>query len=419
MSGISFSIYFEINDLNYTQFCSQVQSTSSISFNYENSNWTPIVYTSQPTFQNSLYVPPPESYAYYNLTPFSVQSISTIPYNSDASSRTLPIIYQINYNFLSTDLTSNIQSQLYDLLNVYNSILGSSITILTTSQQNTNYNSINYLVSNFCTNSQEMDDSICSSSSLNFPNLKLTTAPCINPYSNCDTSWNNYCFNDMNYDSEECLNYYQNSYTNNSINPNIRDKLSSLCSSIYNSNTTQSETFWDVCSCFLPDTVYEKFQDEYKLTGLTLGPQQCWYPRCMLSNSIKPSQSPNCPNSTVTTCLQNSYNDLIDDDGNIDDNTFNISQAIGSCSSQSSSTSSGNGGSSSGGNGTNSSNTSSSGNSVSPSSSGKVWKTIIIIISLVVAALLTYFFIKYLKKKIPTTTNNNKQNSKTLNSVKK
>lgn len=398
--SINLTIYFEINDTNYLSYCSQVEeSISGLSFNYDNLIYVPTAYTSQPTIQNSIYIPPVSlSYAYYNVAPFTASSSDkTIMIYSPEGQTTLPLVYQVSYNLLTSDLTSNIQSQLYDLLYVYNGILGSTFTILTSSDQNMNNSSFNSLVSNFCANSQLMSSSLCNSSSLTFSNLNLEKAPCIDPYSNCYTAWNNFCFNDMNYDSEECLNYYQNSYNNNELSPNVSDGLSNICTSIYNSNTTQSETFWDVCSCFLPDEVYENFLNQYKLTGLTLGSPQCWYPRCMLSNSIKPLQSPICPNSTVTNCLQNSYNDLIDEDGNIDDNTLNISQDISSCTTQTSSSTNGN--SSGGGNNTNSQ--SSSNTNTPPSTSNSDTSTIIVIVIIVIVLviLIGWGFYHYFENK--------------------
>lgn len=336
MSELILTIYFEINESNYQSYCSKVQNNSSkLSFKEKNNLYVPTVYKSEPSFRNNLYIPPPGSYAYYNLSPLSVYSITNITTPSGQTSRTLPIVYEVKYILLSTDLKSSIKGQIDDFLNVYNSVLGSTFSILTSSQSNTSNINFQNLISNFCQNSNLMGSNLCSSETLGFSNIKIVKSPCIDPYTDCQDSWNNYCFNDMNFDSEECINYYQNSYDGNLINHNVSNKLVDFCQSLYDSNTTQSETFWNTCACFMPDSVYTKFLEDYKLTGLTLGSPQCWYPKCMLSNSIKPEQSPKCPNSTVSTCMQNSYTDLVDEDGNIDDNTLNINQVISRCTAQS------------------------------------------------------------------------------------
>lgn len=403
MSEIILKIYFEINDTNYQSFCTKVQSDNKLSFHENNYIWVPTVYKSEPSYKNNLYIPPPESYAYYDLAPLSIYSITNIT-TPEGEKPTLPIIYEIMYILISTDLKSSIKGQIKDFLNVYNSILGSTFSILTDNESNTSNVSMNNLISNFCTNTNSMGSTLCNSETLGFSNIKLVKSPCIDPYTNCQDSWNNYCFNDMNFDSEECINYYQNSYNGNLINHNVSNKLVDFCKSLYESNTTQSESFWDTCACFLPDSVYTKFLEDYKLTGLTLGSPQCWYPKCMLSNSIKPEQSPRCPNSTVSTCMQNSYTDLIDQNGNIYDNTLNINQVISKCTAQSGSSNNGssskNSGSSNNGGSTNTSSaggtTDNNPSSVNSSSTLLYWLIPVIIIILGIIILL---IIKFRKKK--------------------
>ena len=39
---------------------------------------------------------------------------------------------------------------------------------------------------------------------------------------------------------------YSKSYENNQLNANIKNGLLNICSSIYNSNTTPPENFWEV-----------------------------------------------------------------------------------------------------------------------------------------------------------------------------
>ena len=335
MSEVILTIYFEINSSNYQKYCSKQQNNSSnLSFQENNDIYVPTVYNSEPSFKSNLYIPPLGTYAYYDVAPLTVYSINNITTPTGQTPPTLPIVYKVEYILLSTDLKSNIKGQIEDFLNVYNSVLGSTFSILTSNQSNTSNVNFNNLISNFCLNSNLMGSGLCSSETLGFSNIKIIKSPCVNPYTNCQDSWNNYCFNDMNFDSQECINYYQSSYDGNVMNHTVSNKLANLCQSLYESNTTQSETFWDTCACFMPDSVYTKFLEDYKLTGLTLGSPQCWYPKCMLSNSIKPEQSPKCPDSTVSVCMQNSYTDLVDEDGNIDDNTLNINQVIRKCTAQ-------------------------------------------------------------------------------------
>lgn len=431
MSEVILTIYFEINESNYQKYCTEVQNSSKLSFTEKNNLYVPTVYTSEPSFTNNLYIPPPGSYAYYDLAPLTVYSIKNITTPSGQTSRTLPIVYEVEYILLSTDLKSSIKGQIDDFLNVYNSVLGSTFSILTSSQSNTSNINFQNLISNFCKNSNLMGSNLCSSETLGFSNIKIIKSPCIDPYTNCQDSWNNYCFNDMNFDSEECINYYQNSYDGNLINHNVSNKLVDLCQSLYDSNTTQSETFWNTCACFMPDSVYTKFLEDYKLTGLTLGSPQCWYPKCMLSNSIKPEQSPKCPNSTVSVCMQNSYTDLVDEDGNIDDNTLNINQVISKCTAQTgssnnsgSSNSSGSSNNSSTGGDPSSNNSSSGGDSssnnnpIQQSSSILKWLIPLIIVIIVIIILGIIYIRRREKGDIGNTTTNSSQNITNQNSKK-
>ena len=89
MSELILTIYFEINESNYQKYCSKVQNNSSkLSFKEKNNLYVPTVYKSEPSFRNNLYIPPPGSYAYYNLSPLSVYSITNITTPSGQTSRT-------------------------------------------------------------------------------------------------------------------------------------------------------------------------------------------------------------------------------------------------------------------------------------------------------------------------------------------
>ena len=58
----------------------------------------------------------------------------------------------------------------------------------------------------------------------------LSESPCTNPYSNCSEGWGNYCFNQDEFSSPLCLNYYTNSYipSSNPNNPNLLLMIVSL-----------------------------------------------------------------------------------------------------------------------------------------------------------------------------------------------
>ena len=42
----------------------------------------------------------------------------------------------------------------------------------------------------YCNETSSMENSVCNSSKISY----LSNSPCIDPYSNCEEGWDNYCF---------------------------------------------------------------------------------------------------------------------------------------------------------------------------------------------------------------------------------
>jgi len=338
--SVSFSLYFEINSGNISNVCSTITTTPSDITPVEDSNgdsYIPNEYNLQPNMNNG-YTPPSGSnlsYAYYNVSPFIAKIYPGPKPSQYSSNNNLFGTYIVSYNI--ENISQINQYQLYDIIYLYYylSLTFSKDFLASNYYNNASIPSLTKTIINYCNITGNMNSGLCSSisglgSSLPVQTL-LTQSPCTNPYSTCYDGWDNYCFQSGNYDSPECLNYYSGSYNNNQLNSNIKNGLLNICSSIYNSNTTPPENFWEVCSCFLPQEVYTEFLEKNNVTGISQGSQQCWYFPC-ISASIKPQSSANCPNSTVVNCIQKQYLTLQNTGGDITDNIINTEQAISNCS---------------------------------------------------------------------------------------
>ena len=330
---ISNNIYFQINTNNIDSICKKVDQSSSISFNYNGDIYEPIAYQFFPNFINETYQPPPNEYAYYDLEPLNATISILIPQTSP-----LNMVYQVEYSFYSNELLGK-EDHIYDLFYINNNIAPVfSSDFQNSGEFKSNLQVFKNFLISFCENTGEMNSSLCSSEVLPFIMLDISKSPCLDPYSSCSKGWNKYCFTDMNYDTNECISYYsdKSSYEGNQLNSVVKENLQEICGSLHDSNLTQSESYWKVCSCFLPDNVYSEFLEQNNVTGLPVGSQQCWYYPCFQSD-VLPEQAPNCSNNTVTSCIQKSYIDLADMDGDISDNNLKTNQTIQKCAGTSSS----------------------------------------------------------------------------------
>lgn len=96
-------------------------------------------------------------------------------------------------------------------------------------------------------------------------------------------------------------------YEGSNLNASIIANLINTCSNIYNSESdvnNLSNDFWDICGCYLPESVYNEAAGE--TDSLTYANRQCWYVPC-LNSSILPSINPKCPNNDTINCIQKEY----------------------------------------------------------------------------------------------------------------
>lgn len=335
--SISFELYFQINLDNLSTVCSPISSivTPDESLSFENSNveYVPNSYDSLPNIKKGVYTVPSSSIstAYYNVHPFLPNLFKISPSSNDSSSI---VIFGVSYTI--EDIKEIEDGQLYDLIYLYyylSKTFSSNFLSSNYFKKISKPNLVN-MITNYCQLSSNMGLGLCSSTSgigtsLPYQDL-ITQSPCTDPYSKCYDAWDNYCFQSGNYDSSECLNYYSNSYENNQLNANIKNGLLNVCQSIYRSDATPPENFWEICSCFLPEEVYTDFLKKNNVSGISQGTQQCWYYPC-ISATVLPESSPTCPNSSVVSCIQKQYLTLDDTGGNISDDTIKTQQAINNC----------------------------------------------------------------------------------------
>lgn len=326
--------------------------------------YKPISYTTIPqTNSKNEYTPPSSNYlvgAFYNSGPFSallqltnnnmsntgssspVCSCDTVP-SSDSNSY---VIYQVRYDIpVSTIKQSSYYNYLMDFLYLQQYLyLKSTSSFLQSNYWITTLDNIKQMIIDYCNNTSNMTNSLCSGEFSNF--IFLSNSPCIDPYSNCSQAWGNYCFNESEFYNPLCLNYYSNSYIPTSVpnNPNLLlddnvvNGLQKTCQSILaqveNPTTDLSQEYWNICSCFLPNQYYQNYLKENKLQDLSLGSQQCWYLPCS-NASIVPESNPICPNNSITNCIQDVYVTIkTDNPANIQNDTVQTSQTITSCGSK-------------------------------------------------------------------------------------
>ena len=214
------------------------------------------------------------------------------------------------------------------------------------------------LVIDYCSQSKNMGNILCSAPMTidgTLRNLDLAYlgfgdgSPCQNPFTNCQNAWSSYCQNTSNCLNAYCEAYFTNGYVNNApyLDESIQIELRNVCSNLYEnapmstpspgspSSKVLPENFYSICGCYLPDSVYQKYEDEYYVSGQPLGSNQCWYMPCATSKTPTINTLHlKCPDTAVATCVQQSYLDLKTNGGNIENNNFTVNQTVKKCSTQ-------------------------------------------------------------------------------------
>lgn len=306
--------------------------TGEPTFTYN--TYTPIPYNIAPTITNGTYEPPKNliNYGYYNYGIFSNPLLSIIlslnpgPSSSVTTDSSNPTctqqfnydlknipssfaVFSVTYNISNSDfIESSFPNQMLDLFYFYESL---SNTFTDTFKNSCYYNDTKtalYQMSiDYCSKSSNMSLSLCSSDFLPFS--FLNQSPCIDNITYCKEGLLNFCSKPSNYNSEQCLTYYSQSYDGTQLDTDTQVMLQGTCGDIYNSTEDKSslgEDFWTVCGCYLPQDVYSQYLEENNMSNSILGYQQCWYLPCITS-SVLPSTNPECPSNEITNCIQYKY----------------------------------------------------------------------------------------------------------------
>lgn len=325
--------------------------------------YKPVSYTSVPTVNvNNEYVPNPSvKGAFYNCGPFQgiLQLTSTNldesgTVNGVCSCKTVPkpasnsyAIYQVRYNISSSTITkktyyNNMNDFLYLQQYLYSN---STQSFLNSEYWTTTLDNIKEMIIDYCNATANMTNDLCSSTFSNFIFLQ-SGSPCIKPYSTCTKGWGDYCFNENNYSSSECLNYYTNSYISSSnvndpnllLDDNVVQGLQKTCQNIYVQTDDPvndlSQDYWNICACFLPNQYYQNYLEQNNYQDLSIGATQCWYLPCS-NASIVPESNPICPNNSISNCIQDAYVTVkTNNPANIQNDVIQTQQTITTCGSK-------------------------------------------------------------------------------------
>ena len=325
--------------------------------------YKPVSYTSVPTVNvNNEYVPNPSiKGAFYNCGPFQaiIQLISANmsdsgTVNGVCGCETVPpsepnsyAIYQVRYNISSSIIAkktyyNNMNDFLYLQQYLYSN---STQSFLKSDYWTTTLDNIKEMIIDYCNTTANMTNELCSSTFSNFIFLQ-SGSPCIKTYSNCTKGWGDYCFNENNYSSSECLNYYTNSYISSSnvndpnllLDNNVVQGLQKTCQNIYTQTDDPvndlSQDYWNVCSCFLPNQYYQNYLEKNNYQDLSIGATQCWYLPCS-NASIVPESNPTCPNNSISNCIQDAYVTVkTNNPANIQNDVIQTQQTITTCGSK-------------------------------------------------------------------------------------
>lgn len=307
--------------------------TGEPTFTYN--TYAPIPYNSSPNIvKGTTYIPPNNliNYAYYNYGYFSSPTLtliislnpgpnSMVLTDSSNSSCTQQMnynlnnipssfaVYSITYNISdSTFKNTDIQYQILDLFYLYETVSNTFTTDFKNScYYNDTKNTFQQMVLDYCSKSSNMSSSLCSNPFLPFSFLNVS--PCITNSGFCKSGLLNFCSQSENYNSEQCLQYYSESYDGTQLDTDTQVMLENTCGEIYNSTedkSTLDENFYTVCGCFLPKEVYTEYLKEHNMNDSILGYPQCWYLPCITS-SVQPSIKPQCPSNNITNCIQYKY----------------------------------------------------------------------------------------------------------------
>ena len=357
-------------------------------------------YTTEPTIQNDEYINPflnkPRTNSYYSYGIFSNPTVQLVLGEQlpNATEYTPSALFSVTYTIQESDLQNpdNLYS-IMDLLNFYNNLYSYANTEFTSQKISANFDypvnmkqensygsfkasysnmdspvysyyqesceSAKRLIIDYCLQSKNMGNPLCSapiivdgvSENLNLPNLKMGQySPCRDPFSNCQESWSSYCQNTSNCLNTYCEAYFTSGYVDNAtyLDESIQIELRNVCSNFYEnapmstpspdgvSSKILPENFYTICGCYLPDSVYQKYLNEYYVSGQPLGSNQCWYMPCATSSTAPVNSNfLKCPDTAVATCVQQSYLDLKTNGGNIENNDFTVNQTIKKCSTES------------------------------------------------------------------------------------
>jgi len=335
-------ISFDQNNIDKIDIVTNICITGNPTFTYN--SYKPVPYTYPPTVMNGTYIPPQEkipSSAYYNYGLFS-NPIIEIPLSINPGPSSIitednsnpTCTQQFNYNLNNTPESYAIFSVTYTISeddfsdgNLPNQILDFFYLYETLSNTFTNdfknscyYNdtktNLAQMVMDYCSNSGNMNFSLCSTDFLPFS--FLNQSPCIGNMGYCKKGFLNYCSDPSNYNNKECLQYYSQSYNGTQLDTDTQVMLQDTCSTIYNSTqdkSTLDQSFWTVCGCFLPKDVYNQYLEKNNMDETITGYPQCWYVPCITS-SVLPSTKPQCPTNDITNCIQYKYITLTDTDTN-------------------------------------------------------------------------------------------------------
>lgn len=313
-------------------------------------------------------------YSYGKLQPsISLFLSESLPNAGDA---TPSAMFKVVYTLTKADFqTEGIQNQILDMLHFYNTLYSFTNSEYTSPTVTANYSDQRLNTSNenfgtvtlqtdssgnappspmysyymeacssarrimvdYCTISGNMSNTLCSTSSNQglFPHLGLNGSACTDPFSDCSSVWNTYCSNSETFLSTPCKNYFQSGLNNQKfMNEQIQTQLRQVCGETYTAANGEnlSSTFYDICGCYLPETVYNDTLQKYNIQGQPVGSVQCWYPSC--SQSSTPLMNPTyleCPDTSVSTCIQKSYVNLTDVNGNIKNDNITVNQVLQKC----------------------------------------------------------------------------------------
>lgn len=145
-----------------------------------------------------------------------------------------------------------------------------------------------------------------------------------------------YCDNPSNFTKDVCKNFYRTQYVNNQLSSTVSSLLTKQClrfadadgnvldpsGQVIQPGTTSNTYPANVCSCFLPNSVYSKFYDtntkDYPELRKFFTINQCSYPDCANTSAVQP-QKMTCPDVAITSCI---VNNTIG--GNVTNSNFSI-----------------------------------------------------------------------------------------------